>query len=218
MKCKVEDCDRDCRYVEQQVCQKHYFRMMRYGTYELTRHGKHKPFTRNAKGYVMSRDPEHPLAMKNGFVYEHRKVIYAKYGDRLPPCELCGKEVNWNTVHIDHKDEVVNNNEDRNLRVLCNACNVMRSRVHIPSHTRKSCHAITYNGETKTPAEWSRDPRVKIAGNTILGRLKRGMTVEEALFSERITHCNKKTKVYTPKYGEFQQKLKDLRNNREEAA
>lgn len=207
MKCKIDGCDRDCMYITQQVCQKHYFRMMRYGTYELTKRGKHKAFTKNAQGYVMCRDTTHPLVMKNGFVYEHRKVIYAKYGDQLPPCELCGKEVNWNTAHIDHKDEVVNHNEENNLRVLCNACNVMRSRVHIPSHTRKTCHAITYHGETKTPAEWSRDPRVKIAGSTIISRLKKGMPVEQALFGEKATHRSKKANGYQPKYGEYQHKI-----------
>ncbi|EGO4532866.1 HNH endonuclease [Escherichia coli] len=218
MKCKIEGCDRECRYMEQQVCQKHYFRMMRYGTYELTKHGKGKGFSTNAKGYVMIKEPLHPLAMKNGCVYEHRKVMYAKYGEQLPPCELCEKTVTWENAHIDHKDDRVNNNEPDNLRVLCNACNVMRSRIHIPSHTRKRNHAITFNGETKTPAEWSRDPRVSIAGNTILFRLRKGMSVEQALFGEKLTHRGKKANGYQPKYGEYQQKLKDLRDSRSEAA
>ncbi|BEM41776.1 hypothetical protein SME13J_03950 [Serratia marcescens] len=217
MKCKIEGCDRKCRYITQQVCQKHYFRMMRYGTYELTKHGKGKCRTANAKGYVMLKEPNHPLAMKNGFVYEHRKVIYSKYGKQLPPCEFCGKEISWDSAHIDHKDETVNNNNDDNLRVLCNACNVMRSRIHIPSHTRKTSHAITYNEETKTPAEWARDPRVMIARNTILFRLRKGMTVEQALFGEKATHRGKKAKGYKPKYGEYQQKLKILKESREAA-
>ncbi|EDJ2117581.1 HNH endonuclease [Salmonella enterica subsp. enterica serovar Kentucky] len=218
MKCKIDGCDRECRYMEQQVCQKHYFRMMRYGTYELTKHGKGKGISANAKGYVMIKEPSHPLAMKNGFVYEHRKAVYAKFGEHLPPCELCGKYVTWANAHIDHKDDRVNNNNPDNLRVLCNACNVMRSRIHIPSHTRKNSHAITFNGETKTPAEWSRDPRVSIAGNTILFRLRKGMSVEQALFGQKLTHRGKKANGYQPKYGEYQQKLKDLRDSRREAA
>ncbi|MDQ6191387.1 HNH endonuclease [Klebsiella pneumoniae] len=110
--------------------------MMRYGTYELTKRGKRKDRTKNSKGYQMINFPDHPLVMANGFVYEHRKVIYDRYGDTLPPCEICGKEVTWKTAHIDHIDEVVDNNSDSNLRVLCRACNVMRSRVHIPEHTK----------------------------------------------------------------------------------
>ncbi|ECT8547644.1 HNH endonuclease [Salmonella enterica subsp. diarizonae serovar 48:i:z] len=203
MKCKIEGCDRECRYMKQQVCQKHYFRMMRYGTYELTKTGKKKARTRNSRGYQMLYSPFHPLVMANGYVYEHRKVVYDRYGEVLPPCEMCGKSVNWKTAHIDHKDEVITNNSPDNLRVLCNACNVMRARIHIPSYTRKNSHAITYNGETKTPAEWSRDSRVNIAGNTILFRLRKGMSVEQALFGEKMTHRGKRANGYRPKYGEY---------------
>lgn len=217
MKCKIDGCGRECRYIAQQVCQKHYFRMMRYGTYDLTKAGKGKVFTKNAKGYVMVKSPSHPLVMANGYIYEHRKVIYEKYGEYLPPCELCGKAVDWHSVHIDHKDEVVSNNDENNLRVLCNACNVMRSRIHIPSHTRRKNHAVTYNGVTKTPAEWSRDQRVNIAGRTIIYRLNKGMIVEQALFGEKATHKSKKANGYQPKYGEYQQKLKELLNSREAA-
>ena len=136
MKCKVEGCDRECKhYPGKGVCQMHYFRMMRYGTYELTKNGKGKFRHKNAKGYQMLKIPDHPLSMANGCVYEHRKVVYDRYGETLPPCEKCGKKVTWKTAHIDHIDEVVDNNADSNLRVLCRACNVMRSRVHIPEHS-----------------------------------------------------------------------------------
>ncbi|ECU8153337.1 HNH endonuclease, partial [Salmonella enterica subsp. enterica serovar Kentucky] len=63
-----------------------------------------------------------------------------------------------------------------------------------------------------------RDPRVSIAGNTILFRLRKGMSVEQALFGQKLTHRGKKANGYQPKYGEYQQKLKDLRDSRREAA
>ncbi|HIC9070491.1 MULTISPECIES: HNH endonuclease signature motif containing protein [Klebsiella] len=204
MKCKVQGCDRECtHYPGKGICQKHYFRMMRYGTYELTKQGKRKDRTQNTKGYQMIRHPDHPLVMANGFVYEHRKVIYDRYGDILPPCEKCGKEVTWKTVHIDHIDEVVDNNTESNLRVLCRACNVMRSRVHIAEHTKKGRLAITFNGETKTATEWTRDPRVSISVTAIRHRLKNGMSVEDALFSPKVTHRHTKPKTRTPQYGEY---------------
>ncbi|HHJ4504662.1 TPA: HNH endonuclease signature motif containing protein [Raoultella ornithinolytica] len=204
MKCKVEGCDRECtQYPGKGICQKHYFRMMRYGTYELTKQGKGKERTQNAKGYQMIRHPDHPLVMANGFVYEHRKVIYDRYGETLPPCEKCGKAVSWKTVHIDHIDEVVDNNAESNLRVLCRACNVMRSRVHIAEHTKKGRVAITFNGETKTATEWTRDPRVSISVTAIKHRLKNGMSVEEALFSPKVTHRHTKPRTITPQYGEY---------------
>lgn len=204
MKCKIEGCEKECKhYPGKGICQMHYFRMMRYGTYELTAKPR-KSHTKNAKGYQMLHIPGHPLAMSNGAVYEHRKVIYDKCGENLPPCEKCGKPVNWETAHIDHIDEIVDNNEPSNLRVLCRPCNVMRARVHIPQHTRKRCLAVTFNGETKTPEEWSRHPLVKVAGSTIIFRLKKGMTAEEALFGEKITHRSTKAKPRTPLYGEYQ--------------
>lgn len=219
MKCKVEGCDRDCNYVAQQVCQKHYFRMMRYGTYELTKIGKRKPRSHNAKGYQMLYMPDHPLVMANGTVYEHRKVVYDRYGEELPPCEMCGKSVNWKTVHIDHKDEIVYHNDPGNLRVLCRACNVMRARVHIPQHTVKRRHAITFEGTTKTATEWARDPRVRVAGNTIVLRLKKGMTVEQALFGEKATYRSTKAKPRIPSYGEYQgPNPRSLIKQKEEAA
>lgn len=35
MKCCVDGCDRDARYKEKQLCQMHYFRVMRNSTTEL---------------------------------------------------------------------------------------------------------------------------------------------------------------------------------------
>lgn len=204
MKCKVEHCDRECMYQEQQVCQKHYFRMMRYGTYELTKTGKRKDRSQNAKGYQMLHLPQHPLAMANGSVYEHRKVIYDRHGECLPPCQKCSKQVSWKTVHIDHIDEVVENNEPENLRVLCRACNVMRSRVHIPQHTLKRRQAITWEGKTQTPTEWARDQRVKVSGSTIRRRIRDGYSVEQALFGKKITHQHTTAKARQPEYGEYQ--------------
>ena len=51
--------------------------------------------------------------------------------------------------------------------------------------------AITWNGETKTPNEWANDDRVNVSRGAIVHRLKRGMSVEDALFSEKITHKQK---------------------------
>ncbi|WP_447881028.1 HNH endonuclease signature motif containing protein [Serratia fonticola] len=210
MKCKIEGCEKECKhYPGKGICQMHYFRMMRYGTYELTAKPR-KPRSQNAKGYQMLHIPDHPLAMANGAVYEHRKVIYDRYGEILPPCEKCGKQVNWETAHVDHIDDAVDNNEPSNLRVLCRACNVMRARVHIPSHTRKRNLAITYQGETKTPTEWARDPRVKISGSTIRRRIANGAPVEQALFGKKVTHRHTTAKFTPPKYGEYQGPKKQL--------
>ena len=188
MRCKVDGCEKDARYKSQCVCQKHYFRFMRTGAYDLAE--KKGPMkTREWNGYIRVHEPDHPLADMNGYVAEHRKVVYDRIGESLSECELCKKPVDWTTVHIDHKDDNRKNNAPDNLRPLCNGCNTRRG--YPEQHTVAGRLAITYQGETKTPQEWARDPRVSIPGHTIRHRFKAGMTAEQALFSERKTHKNK---------------------------
>lgn len=199
MKCKVEGCECDCRYMTQKVCQKHYFRMMRFGTYETTKVGKRKERSQNDMGYQMLHRPDHPLAMANGSVYEHRAVVYEKYGDILPDCELCGKSLTWETAHIDHIDEDVRNNHDSNLRPLCNPCNTLRGRYKYPEYLRKGRIALTFDGETKTANEWARDPRVNVTNTTITRRKREGMSDFDCLFSPKVTHNgNQPVKKPTP--------------------
>lgn len=175
--CKIRGCDRESQYKAQDVCQKHYFRFMRTGSYE-----KSKPKYRksNPKGYQTIYKPSHPLSHKDGYVYEHRFVVYEEIGENLSSCEICEKPVTWKTVHIDHIDNDVTNNERRNLRPLCRVCNVGRSDR--PQHTYHGRGAITWSGETKTPNEWGKDDRIPVRGHTIRQRLKRGLSVEDALF------------------------------------
>ena len=72
--CSIGGCTHNVMYSGKQVCQKHYFRFMRYGTYDLTRGPKRR--TQNKAGYQMIPSNDHPLAMKNGYVYEHRMVYF----------------------------------------------------------------------------------------------------------------------------------------------
>lgn len=186
IKCKIDGCGREIMYKADQVCQKHYFRMMRNGTYETI---KKEPKQRreNPAGYQLIYNPSHPLAQAQGYVYEHRLVAYEKYGENLPPCELCGKETSWKayTTHIDHIDEDVRNNNPENLRPLCNGCNSRRGAN--PAHERVNAMAVEYQGVIKTPSGWAKDNRVLVAGATIRNRLRRGWAVEDALFSPPIT-------------------------------
>jgi len=153
---------------------------MRNGSYE--KELKYK--TDHSGGYVLVWSPNHILADKKGYVYEHRFVYYEQVSKEVSNCEICDKEIGWGNVHIDHIDENRKNNSPENLRPLCNGCNVSRNR----DYTKQTKHFITYNGEKKSAKEWSDDDRVYVSRTCILQRLKRGMSAEEILFSEKKTH------------------------------
>lgn len=185
MLCCVEACDREAHYKEAALCQKHYFRLRRNGTAQTVRK-KARPRVEMPHGYQWVHDPSHPLRHKNGYVAEHRAVLYAAIGPAPMLCELCGVGLTWKTCKVDHIDNNPRNNERTNLRPTCNTCNSHRGIG--PAHRWSRTHAVEYGGEVKTPAEWARDPRVKIAGNTIVLRLNAGMTPEQALFAPKVTH------------------------------
>lgn len=184
--CKIDGCNTESMYKEMDVCQMHYFRFMRNGTYETVRTRKMRH--QNPAGYFLLFDPNHCLAQAGGYVYEHRAVAYDKYGDTLPDCELCGKKCSWElyTTHIDHKDEDVTNNAPENLRPLCNGCNTKRGRPAAIKY--KGSIKIEFDGEVKTPQEWSRDSRVNVSGAAIRHRKRRGLSDYDALFKDKATH------------------------------
>lgn len=180
MKCKVDGCNREATYKEQQVCQMHYFRYMRNGTYGLVRKRNYRYI--NPAGYHAIYEPDHPLAQAGGYVYEHRFVLFNDKGYSINKCEMCGAEWSWDDIynsHVDHIDEDRSNNKLSNLRPLCNSCNTRRTKINYSDYDGKS--SITFNGETKTATEWSRESFVNVSHATIRRRLSQGWSVEDAL-------------------------------------
>lgn len=185
MQCKVDGCNRDAMYRGKQLCQMHYFRVMRNGTTDtLPKTRKYR--TQNPAGYQKIYEPSHPLKDSTGYVYEHRFVVYGKYGTSLPACEICGKPTFWDSCHIDHIDKDVTNNKLENLRPVCRGCNTFRD--YPEQHLAKNAHSITHNGKTMTATEWARQENVNVCGNTIVRRLREGKSVYEALYGRKITH------------------------------
>ena len=81
------------------------------------------------EGYrILLRQHDHPLAGKDGKVYEHRKVLYDSIGPGPHECYWgCGKAVDWGGGHeglvADHLDGDTLNNTPENLVPSCRMCN-----------------------------------------------------------------------------------------------
>lgn len=177
--CKVSDCDRESMYKNDDVCQMHYFRFMRNGTYDTVRGRKYR--RSNPAGYQLLYIPDHPLAQSGGYVYEHRYVVYNIIGEDIGDCEICGKECSWEPyhTHIDHIDNDVTNNTPKNLRVLCNSCNVKRSDKD--KFNRKGSVKVELDGIAKTPSEWSREDFCSVSSSTIIRRIRQGWGASDAI-------------------------------------
>ena len=187
MQCRIDGCDGAVRYRAAQLCAKHYHRQRRNGTTDIVRKAGRARFE-DDRGYQHIHAPAHPLCNKGQiYVPEHRIVLYEAIGPDPMCCELCGKQLTWATCDVDHIDENPRNNARENLRPTCRQCNISRNMP--PAHQRmRNSIAITFNGETKTPHEWGKDPRVTLSGGQIRHRKKAGMSDEDALFAPKRTH------------------------------
>jgi 5-methylcytosine-specific restriction endonuclease McrA len=195
MKCAVDGCESEATYKGLCLCQKHYFRQYRNGTINLTRKAAKPRITMPGRGYQLVHDPKHPLAHKNGYVFEHRKIVFDLIGFSLCKCEICGAPESWETVHIDHIDNNPKNNAPENLRPLCRACNTRRD--YPEAHTSKANHAVCIGQVTLTAAEWGRLTGGFLSGSAIARRISSGMSHEAALMTEKSTHGKGQKPPYT---------------------
>lgn len=86
----------------------------------------------------------HPLAMKWGYVLEHRFVLYESIGPGSHPCHWCKATVSWGApgtgnrskgvLVVDHMDGDKLNNDIGNLVPSCNGCNISRSNARRRGH------------------------------------------------------------------------------------
>lgn len=196
MKCKVSKCNREAMYKGQRVCQKHYFRKMRNGSYGLQRSRKYR--IQNPAGYSKVYEPDHFLADGIGYIYEHRFVYYES-GKTPEKCEMCGDAISWDSCHIDHINDDITDNRLENLRATCRPCNTFQG-YKVESNGKMF---LTIGERTLNPSAWARIPGVKVSGATIRRRKVQGASDYDAIYGERKTHRNTKTKKPDCKYDEM---------------
>lgn len=128
-KCVVEGCGNPRAYTDG-ICNSCYYRRKRTGT---TKRRQWTYRSTGTNGYVRLSQADHPLATADGFVYEHRKVLFGRIGPGEHSCHWCKKPVAWavgtarrGNLVADHLDGNRLNNASENLVPACNPCNSAR--------------------------------------------------------------------------------------------
>ena len=154
--CQVHKCHNPALRDDGTLCEKHYYRVRRTGTHE-----KRKPLERylTGAGYSRVKAPGHPLAAKDGTVFEHRLVKYRALGEGNHPCFWCGELVSWSDAVVDHLNEVKDDNRPENLVYSCNNCNRARGAV-LPFIERLSEQSLDAFIE-QARAHWARTRRTE---------------------------------------------------------
>jgi 5-methylcytosine-specific restriction endonuclease McrA len=132
--CSVEWCHRKAVRTGAGLCDACYCRRRRGGS-DVSSDSMRRKVKNHSAGYVLLYAPDHPLA-KKGTVPEHRLVAYEKFGNGPQSCYWCGTHLEWesdrhafDTVRVDHLNEVKNDNHPDNLVISCNACNRLRGSM-----------------------------------------------------------------------------------------
>lgn len=74
--CTVPDCEKPLRSPGAIYCGMHYHRWYRHGDVNARGVGPSAPSASHGRRYKRRFDPTHPMAMKNGSVWEHRAVLF----------------------------------------------------------------------------------------------------------------------------------------------
>lgn len=86
-------------------------------------------YLRRGDGYLMTKASGHPMAGKTGWAFDHRLVAFGKHGPGGQVCHWCGVSINWSGLHVDHLNEVKDDNRADNLVLACSSCNRARGAM-----------------------------------------------------------------------------------------
>jgi hypothetical protein len=127
IKCKSTWCDKKANRIASGWCEACYISARRNNGEPKQKVYLYKHTT--PAGYVKLYKPNHPLVDSNGFVFEHRYVMYESFNGKCNNCIWCNKDLSWDKVVIDHLNENKSDNRLSNLAFSCNNCNRARGAI-----------------------------------------------------------------------------------------
>lgn len=179
--CRVDGCKQEANRVTSGLCEKHYYRLRRTGTTSLQT--KDREPIKHSDGYVLVYDPNHDLRRTSPRQYEHRVIFYEEHGAGPFNCHWCKDRVTWDDMHVDHLNDVRDDNSPTNLVASCPSCNQGRARYKTVLASKQRATKITFDGVTKTIPEWARE--VGISYNSLRRRISEGWPIERCLTEPR---------------------------------
>ena len=177
--CSAPGCEHTVRSRGATLCEMHYGRMRRTGTLNRAQPAERIEHTH---GYQLVVAPDHPLCAEGRIrVYEHRKVFYDGHGDGPFNCHVCGTEVSWQGMHVDHLDDDPSNNALNNLAPACPTCNQWRGKEKMVRRQPSQGTRIEAFGKTMCLSEWA--SQSGLPRTTLARRLRDGWAAERALLA-----------------------------------
>jgi hypothetical protein len=177
--CTIGGCANGPKSTYWPYCHKHDARIRRRGSAA----DKVWPeFTWHSAGYRIIRAPGHPMAKGKSQAFEHRVVYYDHHKGALR-CHWCAAALTWDTMQVDHLNNVRHDNRLANLVAACAPCNRSRAHPQVRVANKARAKKLSYEGQTRTLTEWA--DLVGISRNAFITRLENGWSVERAITEPR---------------------------------
>lgn len=180
LQCRAAGCEKHANRKGAMLCEAHYMKLRRHG--DINYRYSPPEVSVHSGGYLLQAAKGHKLALGGYRAYQHRLVFHQKHGDGPFDCHWCGKLITWQDMHVDHLNDVVNDNRPENLVAACPACNMHRNEMNHRALWRRK-FGLTVDGQTKTISEWASD--IGISPVSLKARIASGWDLRRAVTQPR---------------------------------
>jgi hypothetical protein len=111
---------------------------------------------RHVAGYLMVRvGRDHRLSTSTSvYVYEHRLVLFEAFGEGPFHCYICNAGLDWDTLTVDHLNDVRDDNRIENLKPACDSCNQQRGHWKTRRTMQAKAKRYAHDGLNLTARQW----------------------------------------------------------------